>query len=41
MTLADEACPVVFRAGYFRDPDGHVWEVVWNPANIPTDTLGA
>lgn len=18
-------------AGYFRDPDGHVWEVVWNP----------
>jgi uncharacterized protein len=24
-------------AGYFRDPDGHLWEVVWNPANIPTD----
>jgi catechol 2,3-dioxygenase-like lactoylglutathione lyase family enzyme len=19
-------------AGYFRDPDGHVWEVAWNPA---------
>jgi len=19
-------------AGYFHDPDGHVWEVVWNPA---------
>ena len=18
-------------AGYFRDPDGHIWEVVWNP----------
>lgn len=18
-------------AGYFQDPDGHVWEVVWNP----------
>jgi catechol 2,3-dioxygenase-like lactoylglutathione lyase family enzyme len=18
-------------SGYFRDPDGHVWEVVWNP----------
>jgi catechol 2,3-dioxygenase-like lactoylglutathione lyase family enzyme len=18
-------------AGYFRDPDGHVWEVAWNP----------
>jgi len=24
-------------AGYFRDPNGHVWEVVWNPANLPTD----
>jgi catechol 2,3-dioxygenase-like lactoylglutathione lyase family enzyme len=22
-------------AGYFRDPDGHLWEVVWNPASIP------
>jgi catechol 2,3-dioxygenase-like lactoylglutathione lyase family enzyme len=19
-------------AGYFQDPDGHAWEVVWNPA---------
>jgi catechol 2,3-dioxygenase-like lactoylglutathione lyase family enzyme len=24
-------------AGYFRDPNGHLWEVVWNPANIPAD----
>jgi catechol 2,3-dioxygenase-like lactoylglutathione lyase family enzyme len=24
-------------AGYFRDPDGHLWEVVWNPANLPKD----
>jgi catechol 2,3-dioxygenase-like lactoylglutathione lyase family enzyme len=24
-------------AGYFRDPDGHVWEIVWNPANLPAD----
>jgi catechol 2,3-dioxygenase-like lactoylglutathione lyase family enzyme len=24
-------------AGYFRDPDGHLWEVVWNPANLPVD----
>jgi uncharacterized glyoxalase superfamily protein PhnB len=24
-------------AGYFRDPDGHVWEVVWNPAFVPTE----
>jgi len=22
-------------AGYFTDPDGHLWEVVWNPANLP------
>ena len=27
-------------SGYFRDPDGHLWEVVWNPANIPTDSAG-
>jgi uncharacterized protein len=20
------------NSGYFQDPDGHVWEVVWNPA---------
>ena len=24
-------------AGYFQDPDGHLWEVLWNPANIPAD----
>ena len=24
-------------AGYFRDPNGHLWEVVWNPSNLPTD----
>lgn len=23
-------------AGYFQDPDGHVWEVAWNPA-IPVE----
>ncbi len=23
-------------AGYFQDPDGHVWEVAWNP-NIQVD----
>jgi catechol 2,3-dioxygenase-like lactoylglutathione lyase family enzyme len=21
-------------AGYFQDPDGHIWEVVWNPKFI-------
>jgi uncharacterized glyoxalase superfamily protein PhnB len=27
-------------AGYFRDPDGHLWEVVWNPANLSPDNFG-
>jgi catechol 2,3-dioxygenase-like lactoylglutathione lyase family enzyme len=22
-------------AGYFQDPDGHLWEVVWNPGLLP------
>ena len=22
-------------AGYFQDPDGHLWEVAWNPAMRP------
>lgn len=24
-------------AGYFSDPDGHLWEVVWNPQMLPAD----
>lgn len=24
-------------AGYFTDPDGHLWEVVWNPQLLPED----
>lgn len=24
-------------AGYFLDPDQHLWEVVWNPQLVPTD----
>jgi uncharacterized protein len=24
-------------AGYFRDPDGHLWEVAWNPQLLPQD----
>ena len=23
--------------GYFADPDGHLWEVVFNPSLIPND----
>lgn len=30
-------------AGYFQDPDGHAWEVVWNPAweDAPADSASA
>jgi hypothetical protein len=24
-------------AGYFQDPDQHLWEVVWNPQLLPQD----
>ena len=24
-------------AGYFQDPDDHLWEVVWNPQWLPQD----
>jgi uncharacterized glyoxalase superfamily protein PhnB len=24
-------------AGYFTDPDGHLWEVVWNPQLLPDE----
>jgi predicted lactoylglutathione lyase len=23
-------------SGYFQDPDGHLWEVIWNPDRVPT-----
>lgn len=24
-------------AGYFQDPDRHLWEIVWNPQMLPQD----
>ncbi|MFN3650575.1 MAG: VOC family protein [Armatimonadota bacterium] len=27
------------RSGYFRDPEGHLWEVAWNP-HSPLDERG-
>ena len=24
-------------AGYFRDPEGHLWEIAWNPQMLPAD----
>lgn len=25
-------------SGYFQDPDGHLWEVAWNPKILPPDS---
>ena len=32
-TLSDEPHdrPWGIYSGYFRDPDGHLWEIIWNP----------
>ncbi|HET7760188.1 MAG TPA: VOC family protein [Gaiellaceae bacterium] len=37
-TLTDEAHerPWGIYSGYFRDPDGHLWEIIWNPNHPPT-----
>ncbi len=24
-------------AGYFQDPDGHLWEIAWNPSFLPEE----
>ncbi|WP_420353422.1 hypothetical protein [Paenirhodobacter sp.] len=24
-------------AGYLRDPNGHLWEIVWNPDLLPPE----
>jgi catechol 2,3-dioxygenase-like lactoylglutathione lyase family enzyme len=24
-------------AGYFQDPDGHLWEIAWNPQMLPAE----
>ena len=28
-------------SGYFQDPDGHLWEVVWNPGAVPRAPQGS
>lgn len=47
MSQADEAGAVIVKAaaatfwggyaGYFQDPDGHLWEVAWNPGMLPEE----
>ena len=36
-TLTEEPYdrPWGIYSGYFRDPDGHLWEVIWNPRHSP------
>ena len=31
LTDAPHERPWGIYSGYFRDPDGHLWEVIWNP----------
>jgi uncharacterized protein len=35
-TLTDQPHDRPWRiySGYFRDPDGHLWEVIWNPWEV-------
>jgi catechol 2,3-dioxygenase-like lactoylglutathione lyase family enzyme len=45
MTQAEKAGAVIVKppqdtfyggyAGYFKDPDGHLWEIAWNPNLMP------
>jgi len=39
-TLTDQAHdrPWGIYSGYFRDPDGHLWEVLWNPRLVRDET---
>jgi catechol 2,3-dioxygenase-like lactoylglutathione lyase family enzyme len=38
-TIVKPAAPTFWGGygGYFMDPDGHLWEIVWNPKLLPPD----
>jgi catechol 2,3-dioxygenase-like lactoylglutathione lyase family enzyme len=36
VTDAPHDRPWGIYSGYFRDPDGHLWEVIWNPGLTPS-----
>jgi predicted lactoylglutathione lyase len=38
-TLTDEPHerPWGIYSGYFRDLDGHLWEIIWNPRRVISD----
>jgi len=31
--LQTKGVPWGIYSGYFRDPDGHLWEIIWNPGH--------
>ena len=31
LSLGDPTIALGIYSGYFRDPDGHLWEIIWNP----------
>lgn len=35
LTDAPHDRPWGIYSGYFRDPDGHLWEIIWNPQMLP------
>ena len=35
LTASPRDRPWGIYSGYFRDPDGHLWEVIWNPRYAP------
>jgi hypothetical protein len=35
ITEAARERPWGIYSGYFRDPDNHLWEIIWNPATQP------
>ncbi|MCW2969173.1 MAG: hypothetical protein JWO23_300 [Solirubrobacterales bacterium] len=37
LTDQAHARPWGIYSGYFRDPDGHLWEVLWNPRLVRTN----
>jgi catechol 2,3-dioxygenase-like lactoylglutathione lyase family enzyme len=36
ITDAPHDRPWGIYSGYFRDPDGHLWEIIWNPSPTPS-----
>jgi uncharacterized protein len=35
VTAPSRERPWGIYSGYFQDPDGHLWEIIWNPRMLP------